>query len=79
MGFTPQQINQMTPWQFEACLHGFLAANTPKSANKLTENEAEELFAWLDKDDKAPRVLKTQTYWWEDEYPTPAGVVTFRA
>ncbi|MET3899670.1 hypothetical protein ABIB57_003632 [Devosia sp. UYZn731] len=77
MGFTPQQVNTMSMWQFFSALNGFIAANTPKEGNKLSTSEADELFDWIDRDGGGARVLTTQTYWWEDDDPVPNGLVTF--
>lgn len=77
MGFTPQQVNEMSMWQYFAALHGYIEANSPKEANKLSESEAEDLFDWIDQASSGPRVLSTQTYDWDEGRPVPLGVVTF--
>lgn len=77
MGFTPQQVNQMSLWQWFAALNGYIAANSPRDGSKLTESEADDLFAWIEQDAGGSRVLSTQTWWWEGEWPEPAGRVTF--
>lgn len=77
MGFTPQQVNDMSMWQFFAALNGFIEANSPKEGNKLTESEADDLFEWIERDGGGPRILSTQTYWWDERGPIPAGVVAF--
>ena len=79
MGFTPQQVNAMSLWQWFAALNGYIEANTPKDGgSKLTESEAEDIWNWIEQDGSGPRRVSTQTYWWDDEWPVPAGVVTFR-
>lgn len=77
MGFTPQQVNDMSMWQFFAALNGFIEANSPKEGNKLTESEADDLFEWIERDGGGPRTLSTQTYWWDERGPISVGVVTF--
>lgn len=47
MGFTPQQIDGMSMWQFMAAAEGFARANDPKVAERLTEGEKDDLAAWL--------------------------------
>lgn len=42
MGFTPQQVNAMSMWQF------FTAAEVHKTEDgKMSDKEADELFEWL--------------------------------
>ncbi len=77
VGYSPQQVRAMSMWQYFSALHGYIDANSPKDGNKLTDSEAEELFEWIERDSDGPRVLSTQTYWWDGEWPEPAGVVTF--
>lgn len=67
----------MSIWQFFAALNGHIQANSPKAGEKLTEAEAEDLFDWIMSDAGGPRIISTQTYWWEGEQPVPAGIVTF--
>ena len=67
----------MSLWQFFAAVNGYIEANSPKDGNKLSEAEADDLFDWIERDVGGPRVLSTQTYWWEGDWPEPAGVVTF--
>lgn len=31
MGFTPEQVDRMTPWEFSACLDGWKRANGGKA------------------------------------------------
>ncbi|EJF91682.1 gene transfer agent family protein [Bartonella tamiae] len=47
IGFTPMQIDQMSIWEFNAAIEGYIAANSAsdKSGTKLTAEEAEELAA----------------------------------
>ncbi|WP_162931517.1 hypothetical protein [Mesorhizobium sp. DCY119] len=46
MGFSPQQINEMSVWQFMAALEGFVKANSPDDG-KLGGKEADELWEWM--------------------------------
>lgn len=76
MGFTPQQIDQMSMWQFFAALNGYIAANTPKDSNKLTESEADDLFDWIERD-VAAGTRSTMTYWLDGDKLVPWRVVEF--
>lgn len=79
MGFTPQQVDAMSLWQWLAALNGYADAHSGKDGAKLTEAEAEDLFDWIEANDNGPKWLKTQTYWWEGPWPEPMGVVEFEA
>ncbi|RYE50881.1 MAG: hypothetical protein EOP18_12830 [Rhizobiaceae bacterium] len=79
MGWTSQQVKAASMWEFFSSWHGYLDANTPQDKGKLTESEAEELFAWIEADNSGPRALSTQTYVLHDGHLVPAGVVTFEA
>jgi hypothetical protein len=48
MGFTPQQVNQMSVWQFLAAVDGYINANSPDDGS-LTSREVDELWAWIDR------------------------------
>mgnify|MGYP003652575765 CR=1 FL=1 len=76
MGFTPQQVNDMSMWQFFAVLNGYIAANTPKGSEKLSEKEADDLFAWIERD-LVSGTLRTQTYWLDGDKLVPWRVVEF--
>lgn len=76
MGFTPQQVNDMSMWQFFAALNGFNEANSPKKKGEFTEEEADAFLDWVE-GGGGPRTLSTQTYWWDERGPISAGVVTF--
>lgn len=77
MGFTPQQVDAMSMWQFRAALNGYVEANSPKGGEKLSETEAADLFDWIDAPD-ARGALTTQTYTFDDTGRlAPAGIVTF--
>jgi hypothetical protein len=47
MGFSPQQINQMSVWQYMAALDGFNAANDPEADKRLTQAEEDALWDWI--------------------------------
>ncbi|MNL52494.1 hypothetical protein D3C87_1756780 [compost metagenome] len=46
IGFTPQQVNEMTVWQFMAAVDGYVEANTPDDGS-LTTQEIDELWDWV--------------------------------
>lgn len=48
-GFTPQQVDQMSIWQFNAAIVGWIKANSP-AKDELTEEQRDELFDWLERD-----------------------------
>ncbi|MDQ0996875.1 hypothetical protein QFZ34_002057 [Phyllobacterium ifriqiyense] len=47
MGFTPQEVNAMSMWQFLAALEGYIKANSPEDTGKLTESEKDEMADWI--------------------------------
>lgn len=47
MGYTPQQVNDMSLWQFMAAVDGYIAANTPENERGLSDKEKDELWNWL--------------------------------
>lgn len=77
MGFTPQQVDEMSLWQYFSALNGYLAAHTPKDAKKLTASEADDLWEWVQDIARPARVLTTTVYFWSENGPVPAGAVTF--
>ena len=79
MGWTAQDVKAASMWEFFAAWNGYVDANTPQDKAKLTEAEADELFAWIDGDNSGPRSLSTQTYWLDGNQLVPSGVVTFIA
>ena len=78
MGFTPQQIDDMSMWQFFAALNGYIAANSPKDGNKLTDAEADDLFDWIERD-VVVGARSTMTYWLDGDRLVPWRVVEFEA
>lgn len=51
MGFTPQQVNEMSIWQFIAACDGVAKSRSGKGA-KLSSEEADELWALISGDDE---------------------------
>ena len=47
MGFSPQQVRQMSMWQYFAALEGVSEANDPDGDNRLSGTEQDELWAWI--------------------------------
>ena len=47
MGFSPQQARQMSIWQYVAAVEGFAAAHDPDADKRLSETDADALFAWV--------------------------------
>jgi hypothetical protein len=47
MGFSPQQVDRMSVWQFMAALEGFVSAHDPDGEKRLTEGEKDDLWQWL--------------------------------
>ncbi len=66
MGFTPQQVNAMSMWQYFAALNGFIDANTPEDKKKMSTEEAEELYDWLYEgfEDQQERIARV--YFWDE-------------
>ncbi|WP_313760167.1 hypothetical protein [Rhizobium sp.] len=46
LGFTPQQVNVMSMWQFMAAVEGYVKANSGEDT-KMSDREADDLFEWL--------------------------------
>lgn len=47
MGYSPQQIDAMSLWQYTAVVDGFIRANDPKSNDRLSESEKDDLFGFI--------------------------------
>ena len=47
MGFTPQQVDEMSMWQFQSAAEGFTRANDPNAAKELTAAETEDLWKFV--------------------------------
>ncbi len=46
MGFTPQQVNEMSVWQFMAAVDGYVKANSADDG-KLDGKEIDDIWEWL--------------------------------
>lgn len=47
MGFSPSEAKKMSVFEYLAVLEGFQQANSPDEAGKLSEDEKDDLWAWL--------------------------------
>lgn len=47
MGFTPQQVNEMSMWQFLAAVDGYVKANSAEDTGGLSESEKDDIAGWL--------------------------------
>jgi hypothetical protein len=47
MGFSPQQVDAMSMWQFMAALEGYARAHDPEAGKKLSETEKGDLWEWM--------------------------------
>lgn len=47
MGFTPQEVDAMSVWQFMATLDGYMRAHDPDGGKKLSKQEADALADWM--------------------------------
>lgn len=75
MGFSPQHVRAMSVWQLFAAAEGYRAAHAPGRGG-LSDEETDELWAWLDAAPRASEVLSTVVYGW-DGGPVPLRRVTF--
>lgn len=50
MGFTPQQVNEMSIWQYVTAWEGYVKHHSGDE-EKMSSKESEELFAWLETQD----------------------------
>lgn len=69
MGFSPNDIDRMSMWQFSAACAGF-AQMHQSGGPRLTEAEKAELVEWLN-DDLPARELKRLAVWAHDEAGRP--------
>jgi hypothetical protein len=46
MGYSPQQVRQMSMFQYFSALDGYIAANSDEEG--LTEREKDDLWQWID-------------------------------
>lgn len=77
MGFSPQQIDQMSMWQYYAVLFGFVEQNSPKSKEKLSDADIDELSDWLDAGIEKTKEYKTLIYLWDEQGPVVDREITF--
>lgn len=48
MGFSPQQIRDMSAWQYLAALEGYISANSVDGEKQITVEESDELWDWIE-------------------------------
>lgn len=48
MGFTPQQVGDMSLWQFMACADGWARANSPEAAKRTNDDQSASVKAMFD-------------------------------
>ncbi|MGV3649840.1 MAG: hypothetical protein ACO1OK_00310 [Devosia sp.] len=77
IGFSPQQVDKMSVWQFAAAVNGYAAANAPPRKGQLSEVEKDMIFDWITRQPESPRLLTTQTYWLDGGRLVAARMVTF--
>lgn len=78
MGWSASEVKSASLWELFSAWQGYVAANTPKQGNKLTESERAELAAdVLSRTQTIGGTLSTQTYLLDGDRLVPAGVVTF--
>jgi hypothetical protein len=77
MGWTAEQVDRTSMWKFWASWHGYVKANSPKQANKLTEDQKDYIWERLQRTDDGPDEVSTQTYLWDGAFQ-PQGIQTFR-
>jgi len=77
MGFTPQEVGQMSVWQYAAAVDGFNRANAADGGNKLTDAEKAELSEWILSTPTAPRRLSSIVYSWDGRSFAPIRTVSF--
>lgn len=77
IGFSPEQVKDMSIWEFNAALVGYANAHSSADKNKLSEEEATDLFDWIEAGNDNAVVRSTIIYDWDGERLLPAGLVTF--
>jgi len=45
MGFTPQEIDRMSVWQYMTCVQGYIEANTTDEAQGMAQDERDAVAA----------------------------------
>ena len=79
MGWTVHDVKRSSMWEFFAAWNGYVEANTPKDGAKLSTEEADALFDWIEQDGLPLRRLRTMTYWLDGEKLVPHRLVEFEA
>jgi len=49
LGFTPQQLQRMTLWEFTACIAGYAKAHSVADAKPVTDEQYDALVALGDR------------------------------
>lgn len=57
MGFTPQQIDAMSLWQFQSAVNGYADAHDPDGDKGLDQEELNELSQLIDIEEEKDRSL----------------------
>ncbi len=47
LGFSPQQVNEMSMWQFMAALDGYVTAHSADDGKSLTKDEEDDLWEMI--------------------------------
>lgn len=47
MGFTPQQVWDMSIWEYTAAVDGYIRANDPDASKEMSAAEVEDVWAWM--------------------------------
>jgi hypothetical protein len=47
LGYTPQQVQAMSVWQFMAALDGYAKAHDPEAGKALSNTEKDDLWAMV--------------------------------
>lgn len=45
MGYSPQQVNEMSMWQYLSAVDGYVKGNDPDAAKELSAQEVDDLWA----------------------------------
>lgn len=78
MGWSVTEVKRVSVWEFFSAYNGYVDANTPKQANKLTEDDKDHIWARMQElEVPSSTVLSTETYRLKGEHLVPAGVVCF--
>jgi len=80
MGWTVHDVKRASVWEFFAALEGYVQAKSPKEGNKLSDEDKDELWDWMERlDAPSSMILSTQTYRLDGARLVPAGMVSFEA